>query len=179
MVGINEDSIGQKVRKIKGFVLDVDGVLTDGSILVNEEGQQWRTFNVQDGYAIQYAVKKGYILIVITGGRSEGVRKRLEGLGVQEVHLGVADKVTLLEQLSDTYRLSLDELLYIGDDIPDLQCMQKVGLAYAPVNAVPQVKEAAHVVSKLYGGQGMVREVIETILSSQGRWMDDFSVRSI
>ncbi len=106
--------IFEKFNSIKAFVLDVDGVLTDGHILVNEAGEQWRSFHVKDGYAMQLAVKKGYIIIVITGGKSQGVFQRLSGLGVQEIHMGISHKESLLTQILSQYKLGFEDILYIS-----------------------------------------------------------------
>lgn len=159
--------------------MDVDGVLTNGKILVNEDGDQLRTFNVKDGYAIQYAIKQGLLLFVVTGGRSQGVLKRMEGLGVTEVHLGVTDKLGLLKDLGAKYGLGLEDLAFIGDDMPDYTCMQNVGVAISPADAVEDIKKVSHYVSANKGGEGIVREIIEKILRLQDKWHVDVVVKSI
>ncbi len=166
-------------KQIKGFVLDVDGVLTDGTVQVNESGEQLRTFNIKDGYAIQLAIKQGYPIFIITGGASRGVEHRLKGLGVREVHLKVADKLTRLRELADVYQLELSQLMYIGDDIPDFSCMRSVGLAVSPADAVEDIKKISHYVSALKGGKGVVRELIEKVLKLQGNWYEDEMIKSI
>lgn len=166
-------------KTIKGFVLDVDGVLTDGTVQVNEAGEQLRTFNIKDGYAIQLAIKKGYPIFVITGGASVGVERRLQGLGLKEIHSRIVDKLSKLRELAGDYNLSLDQLMYIGDDIPDFSCMRAVGLAVSPADAVEEIKKISHYVSGFSGGKGVVRELIEKVLKVQGNWFEDETVKSI
>lgn len=166
-------------KNIKAVFLDVDGVLTDNTILVTEQGEQLRTFSTRDGYAMQYAIKQGLILMVITGGRSEGVRKRLEGLGLSEIYLNVSDKIALMDQLCEKYQLTGDDCMYIGDDIPDYSCMKKVGLAVAPNDAAEEIKQIAHFISPFAGGKGVVRDALEKVLKLQGLWMVDQQVKSI
>lgn len=166
-------------KSVKCIVLDVDGVLTNGDILVNEQGDQLRTFNVKDGYAIQYAIKQGLSVFVITGAKSLGVRIRFENLGVQEVHLGISDKLTLLESLLEKYNLLPAETIFVGDDIPDFACMQYVGIAASPSDAVEDIKGISNYVSGKRGGEGVVREIIEKMLKLQGKWHNDILVRSI
>lgn len=167
------------LKNIKCVVLDVDGVLTNGEILVNESGDQLRTFNVKDGYAIQYAVKQGLLIFVITGGRSRGVLSRMEGLRVQEIHLGVSDKLGLLQDLASRYELSFADIAFIGDDMPDYTCMQQVGAGIAPADAVEDIKKISHYVSSKKGGEGVVREIIEKILRLQDKWHSDVFIKSI
>ncbi len=167
------------LKNIKCIVLDVDGVLTDGAILVNENGEQLRTFNVKDGYAIQYAVKQGLLIFVITGGRSQGVLKRMEGLHVPEIHLGVSDKLSLLEELATRYNLRLADMAFIGDDMPDYSCMEQVGAAIAPADAVEDIKRISHYVSTKRGGEGIVREIIEKVLRLQDKWHTEVLIKSI
>lgn len=167
------------LKSIKCIVLDVDGVLTNGDILVNEQGEQLRTFNVKDGYAIQYAVKQGVLVFVVTGAKSMGVLARFQGLGVQEVHLGISDKLTLLNNLFDKYGISKDEALFIGDDMPDFACMKHVGVAIAPADAIDDIKQISHYVSAKKGGEGVVREVVEKMLKLQDKWHQDVFVKSI
>ncbi|WP_159637374.1 KdsC family phosphatase [Sphingobacterium composti Ten et al. 2007 non Yoo et al. 2007] len=168
-----------ELKKVKCVVLDVDGVLTNGNILVTEEGHQLRTFNVKDGYAIQYAIKQGLDIFVITGARSKGVKVRFDGLGVKETFLGISDKWTLLQDLLSKYNYSLSEVLFIGDDMPDYKCMQKVGVAVAPADAVEDIKSVSQYVSKYKGGEGIVREILEKILRLQGKWHNDVLTTSI
>ena len=168
-----------KLKSVKCVVLDVDGVLTSGQILVTEEGEQLRTFNVKDGYAIQYGIKQGLHIIVITGAKSKGVKTRMEGLGVKETFLGISDKWTLLASLLDKYNYSPEEVLFLGDDMPDYICMQKVGIAVSPADAVEDIKQISHYVSKYKGGDGVVRDILEKILRLQDKWHDDVLTTSI
>jgi len=158
-----------KFKEIQHFVFDVDGVLTNGSLLLDPtSGQLLRSMNTRDGYALQLAVKKGFEIIIITGGKSSMVEDRLKGLGIKEVHLGVHEKKTLLESLSN--RIDLNKTLYMGDDIPDLEAMQLCGIPSAPADACSEILSVAQYVSPKNGGQGCVRDVIEKVMKLQGKW---------
>jgi 3-deoxy-D-manno-octulosonate 8-phosphate phosphatase (KDO 8-P phosphatase) len=163
-------NILEHFANIRGFVLDVDGVLTDNSLFVSEEGHLLRTMNARDGYAMQLAIKKGYPLAIITGGRSEGVTKRLHGLGIKDVFVGVSDKLPVFENWLLCNGLEYDDVMYMGDDMPDIPPMQKAGLPCAPYDACPQVIQVARYVSPALGGKGCVRDVIEKVLTLQGNW---------
>jgi len=171
--------IFQKFTQIKAVVLDVDGVLTDGTLQVNESGDQLRTFYVKDGYAMQLAEKMGLMLWVISGGRSEGVRLRLQGLGVKEIHLGVSQKMDVLNELLTKYELTADQLMYVGDDMPDYEVMQVVGIAACPVDAVEDIKTISHYISPFKGGRGVVRDILEKILKLQGKWGVQTHIKSV
>ena len=138
----------KKFAAIKAVVLDVDGVLTDGRLLVTEAGEQLRSFFVKDGYAMQLAVKMGLDIWVISGGNSNGVRLRLEGLGIKEIHLGVKNKMEVMNQLMEKHQLRLEDLMYVGDDMPDYDVMQVVGLAVCPSDAVDDIKTISHYMSE-------------------------------
>lgn len=155
---------------IKAFVLDVDGVLTDGGILVTTTGEEYRVMNTKDGYAIQHAVKEGYFVFVISGGKSEGVALRLQRLGAQEIHMGIHDKKTVLATLLTRYGLAAEQVVYMGDDLPDLTAMPLAGLIACPADAVPEIKAIAHYHSSFSGGKGCVRDLIEQVLRLQGKW---------
>ncbi len=155
---------------IKAFVLDVDGVLTDGSILVTNTGEEHRIMHTKDGYAIQHAVKQGYFVFVITGGKSEGVALRLQRLGAQEIHLGIHDKKAVLATLMTRYGLQPEQVVYMGDDLPDLAAMPLAGLIACPKDAVPEIKAIAHYHSPFDGGKACVRDLIEQVLRLQGKW---------
>ncbi|MGJ1268562.1 KdsC family phosphatase [Sphingobacterium spiritivorum] len=169
----------QELARLKAIVIDVDGVLTDGTVQVDEHGEQLRTFNVKDGYAMHLAMSKGLQIIVISGGRNAGVQRRLEGLGIQEIHLGVADKLTLLQDITQRFRIELPDVMFIGDDMPDYKCMKAVGVAACPADAVEEIKQISHYVSGLSGGKGVVRELIEKTLKLQDKWYDDTNVKSV
>lgn len=155
---------------IKAFVLDVDGVLTDGRILVTESGDEYRSMHTRDGYAIQHAVKMGYQVFVISGGRSEGVRLRLQRLGVHEIHLGIHNKKAVLEDLMLRYGLDRQALVYMGDDLPDLPAMPLAGIVACPADAAPEIRSLAHYHSPYAGGQGCVRDLIEQVLRLHHKW---------
>ena len=169
----------EKLKYIKGVVLDVDGVLTDGAIQVNEQGHQMRTFFVKDGYAIQLAQKMGVPIWIISGGKSAGVRSRLETLGVEEVHLGISNKMELLGKLMLKYEINASELLYMGDDMPDLEVMQQVGFAACPNDAIEEIKQISHYMSPKNGGRGAVRDVLEKLLKLQGKWFVTSEIKSV
>ena len=169
----------KKFAGIKAVVLDVDGVLTDGKLLVTENGEQLRSFFVKDGYAMQLAVKMGLHIWVISGGKSEGVRKRLEGLGITEIHLGVNNKMEILKQLQAKYELNHFDLMYVGDDMPDYEVMQAVGLAVCPNDAVEDIKTISHYMSPKNGGEGVVRDVLEKILKLKGKWGVQTEIKSV
>lgn len=157
--------------RIKAIVMDVDGVLTDGSILALENGDQVRVMNIKDGYAIQLAVKSGYILAVISGGRSKGVAARMSGLGVEHIYMGAGEKMPVFKKfLSDT-GIKPEETLYLGDDMPDLPVMEIAGISIAPADAAEDVLKMAQYITRKKGGKGCVREVIEMVMKQQGRWI--------
>ena len=152
------------------FILDVDGVLTDGSLLITNNGDELRTMNISDGYALQWAVKKGYQVVVISGGYSEGVVKRLNRLGVIHVLAGVSDKIAALQQVSKALSLDLSESIYIGDDVPDLDAMKSCGIPCCPADAAPEIAAISKYISPHDGGKGCVRDIIEKVMKLQGKW---------
>lgn len=166
-------------NKVKAVVLDVDGVLTDGQVLVNEQGEQWRMFHVRDGFAIQLAVKSGLYIWVISGGQSISVDKRMRFLGVEEIFLGVEDKQSCLFRLAKQYGIALDEVMYVGDDMPDLLSMQHVGLPVCPRDAAEEIKAICRYISPFGGGQGAVRDVLEKVLKLQGKWPVESTIKNI
>lgn len=157
-------------KEITTFVFDVDGVLTDGSVLLMENGLQARQMNVKDGLALQMALKNGYKVIIISGGSSEPVRQRLQYLGLHEIHLGLKDKLLFFENLKEQYKLDWGEVLYMGDDLPDVPMLQKVGLSCCPEDAVPEVKTIVKYISPFKGGASAVRDVIEKVLRLNDHW---------
>ena len=159
--------------KIKTFIFDVDGVLTDGKILINSDGELIRSFDTKDGYAMKCALVKGFKIVIITGGRNEAVRERFKELGVIDIYLGAHHKIDAYQDLMDNYDLNPEEILYIGDDIPDIPVMEKVGLGCCPADAASDVKAMADYVSHKKGGEGCVRELIEQVLRVQGKWSLD------
>ena len=159
--------------KIRTFIFDVDGVLTDGKILINSDGELLRSFDTKDGYAMKCALVKGFKIAIITGGRNEAVRERFKELGVIDIYLGTHQKLDAYQDLMDNYNLNPEEILYIGDDIPDIPVMEKVGLGCCPADATSDVKAIADYVSHKKGGEGCVRELIEQVLRVQGKWSLD------
>ncbi len=155
---------------IKAFVFDIDGVLTDGMLHVPEEGELLRRMNIKDGYALQLAVKKGFKVWIISGGKSEAVRKRLKNLGVHEVYLSAENKKACLQQLMDEAGLDKEQVLYMGDDMPDLAAMELCGLKTCPEDAVSDIRKIADYISPYAGGQGCVRDVIEKTMKIAGVW---------
>ena len=155
-------------KDITTFVFDVDGVLTDGTVLLLENGLQARQMHVKDGLALQMALKSGYRVIIISGGSSAPVKDRLHYLGLEEVYLGVKDKVAFLEQQLQQYGVPWQQVLYMGDDLPDIPVLQKVGLACCPADAVEEVKKESAYISTIKGGYG--RDVIEKTLKLNGHW---------
>jgi 3-deoxy-D-manno-octulosonate 8-phosphate phosphatase (KDO 8-P phosphatase) len=165
--------INYDLRKIRAVVFDVDGVLSAQTIGLSADGEPLRTVNIKDGYAIQLAVKRGLIIAIMTGGNTLSVRRRYEGLGVKDVYMGCSVKITTYEDFLAKYGLSDDEVMYMGDDIPDLQIMHRVGCAVCPRDACEEVKTASCYISPLPGGQGCGRDVIEQTLRAQGLWQLD------
>ena len=159
-----------KLNPIKAFVFDVDGVLTNGQLLITEKGELLRSMNVKDGFALKHALNNGYKICIISGGNNPGVEKRLADLGVQRIFMNVKDKMACLEEFVSAEDLDLEQVAFMGDDIPDHQVMQKVGLAVAPQDAVPEIKGIAHYVSHLKGGDACVRDLIKQVCSVQDKW---------
>ena len=162
---------------ITTFILDVDGVLTDSSVHITSSGEMLRTMNIRDGYAMKAAIDSGYRLCVISGGSNVGVRIRLQNLGITDIHLAVPNKVHTFEEYLKLYHLSAEEVLYMGDDIPDYHVMKLVGLPTCPQDAAPEIKEIALYVSHKNGGRGAVRDVIEQVMRVQGKWMEYFEAK--
>ncbi|MEO6549456.1 MAG: HAD-IIIA family hydrolase [Ferruginibacter sp.] len=171
-------SILQLFRSIKTFVFDVDGVLATEILVILQDGDMARNMNSKDGYALQLAVKKGYGVAIISGGSSEGVRQRLEKLGVQHIYLGVHNKKEKLQQYLQENNLQLNEVLYMGDDIPDYAVMKMVGMPCCPSDAVQEIKQIAKYISPINGGKGCGRDVIEKVLKLNGHWDFDTTVAS-
>lgn len=160
----------EQFKKIKTFVFDLDGVLTDGSLMILPGNEFVRTMNIKDGYAIQLAVKKGYHVIVISGSVSKPCAERLEYLGVKNVYMKVKDKEDVLAQYLLAHQLQWEETLFMGDDLPDLEVMKQVGLAACPADAVAEIKAISKFISAIPGGKGCAREVIEKVLKLNDHW---------
>jgi len=172
-------NILENFKKIKTFVFDVDGVMTDGSVLVQGGREYFRSLNTKDGYALQLAVKSGFNVAVITGGYMPAVIERMEFLGVTKVFQSVKNKVTCFETYCIENNINPSETLYMGDDVPDYDVMKAVGLACCPADAVSEIKEISHYISPLAGGRGCVRDVLEKALKLNGCWELNTSVRSM
>jgi 3-deoxy-D-manno-octulosonate 8-phosphate phosphatase (KDO 8-P phosphatase) len=167
---MEEKSYKEYLNHITTFIFDVDGVLTDGIVTVTSEGEMLRSMSIKDGYALKTAVDSGYHVCIISGGSNEGVRHRLRGLGVTDIHLGVQDKVATMDEYLDVYGISREQVLYMGDDIPDMYAMQQVALPCCPQDAAPEVKNISKYISHRNGGKGCARDVIEQVMRVQGKW---------
>lgn len=160
----------RSLEKIKVFVFDIDGVLTDGSLSLLPDGTQMRSMNVKDGFGIQYALKQGYQIVVISKGNSKESVQRLRLLGVQHVYININHKLELLDKILNELDYSLDECVYIGDDIPDLDCINVVGFSACPLDAVEEVKSRVDYIIPVEGGKGVARHIIKKILNAQNKW---------
>jgi len=164
---------GNVLSRFKGihtFIFDVDGVLTNGQVLVTEKGELLRSMSVRDGQALKMAVAEGYRILIITKGKSEGVNLRLRDLGIVDIVYGIQNKLKVYEEFLDAYSLHEDGILYMGDDIPDFEVMRRVGLPTCPADAVPEIKAICQYISPLRGGEGCVRDVIEKVMKLNGVW---------
>ena len=165
--------INYDLSKIRAVVFDLDGVLSSETIALGLDGTPLRTVNIKDGYAIQLAMKMGLRVAILSGCKIEAVRKRYEGLGMEDIYLGAAVKIKIYDDFIAKYGFKDDEVIFMGDDIPDLEVMRRVGCAVCPKDACPEVKAASCYVSDKCGGQGCGRDVIEQVLRAQGKWLKD------
>lgn len=159
-----------KFSKIQAFVFDVDGVLTDGSVLITEEGELLRNMNIKDGYALKKAVNAGYKIAIITGGRSQGVVKRLNGLGITDIYIGAEDKRDAFSDFCKLHNLDSANIAMMGDDNPDLVLLRQCGLSTCPADAVIDVIAECEYISTVDGGRGAVRDLLEKVMKAQGKW---------
>jgi 3-deoxy-D-manno-octulosonate 8-phosphate phosphatase (KDO 8-P phosphatase) len=166
------DNFKEGLKHIKAFAFDVDGVLASPLVYLHPGGELMRSMNTKDGYALQYAVKRGYPIAIITGGTSKSVGERFRGLGITDIYLGSANKPDDFNDFLFKYDLKPHEVLYMGDDLPDYKVMQKVGVPCCPADAVEEIKSVSHYISPFKGGHGCARDVIEQVLRLHGRWMD-------
>ena len=173
MINVQPSMINYDLQKIKALVFDVDGVLSTENVRVDASGELLRTANTKDGYALRLASMCGLHVAVITGARESSVLTRYEAIGIHDVFLGSSVKTEKLQQLLDRYNLLTDEVLYMGDDIPDYEVMKMVGLPCCPQDAAPEIRDISLYVSHRDGGCGCVRDVIEQVLKAQGKWMAD------
>jgi len=163
----------EKLQSKKCFIFDYDGVLTDGTVYPSPDGEMMRAANVKDGYALQLAVKKGYKIAIISGGKSKTMEKRLEALNITDVYLGVHNKKEVFNSFVQKYDLKMEEILYMGDDIPDFQLLKIVGVATCPSDAAEEIIEIVDYVSHKPGGKGAVRDILRQTMKVQGKWFDD------
>jgi len=168
-----------RFKLIRTFIFDVDGVLTDGSLLIDKENNWLRKMNIRDGYALQLAVKSGFRVIVISGSDSTQVKDRLARLGIAEVFMKVTDKEKLLNELIIRKEISLNETLYMGDDIPDYTCMKLAGISACPRDAASEILTISSYVSPFKGGEGCVRDVIEKVLKLNNKWLLTTNIPSV
>ncbi len=157
---------------IKGFLFDVDGVLTDGFIYSFSNEEVKRT-SIKDGYAIQLAIKRGYKVGIISGGKSEPLKKRLESLGLKDIYMNVPNKLEVYDRLLEQWNLLPDDIIYVGDDMPDYLVMKKSGISVAPADAAEDILKIANYITKAKAGEGVAREIIEMVLKAQFKWYDD------
>lgn len=172
-----EKSYKEYLEHISTFIFDVDGVLTDGSVTVTTAGEMLRKMNIKDGYALKTAVDRGFNVCIISGGSNEGVRWRLRGLGVTDIYLGAQNKIEQMQEYLNIYGISTDNVLYMGDDIPDLPVMRLAALPCCPQDATPEIKAISKYISHKEGGKGAVRDVIEQVLRVQGKWEANFDAK--
>lgn len=160
----------EKFENINSFIFDVDGVLTNGGLYIFPDGNFVRKMNAKDGFALKLALKKGYNIAIITGGREKNIKERLEKLGITNIFLNAHDKLPILNKYLSDNKIDPSTSLYMGDDIPDLKPMKNIGLACCPNDAVYEIKEISHYISNINGGSGCVRDVIEQVLKANNDW---------
>lgn len=168
-------SINYDLSKIKAFIFDVDGVLSPDCIPLFPDGEPMRMVNIKDGFALNLAVKNGYGIAIITGGDTEAVRKRFERLGIQHIYMKSSIKINDFNDYILKTGYKYEELVYIGDDLPDFHVMQMAGLPVAPADAAPEIKAIAKYISKKKGGYGVARDVIEQVMKAQGKWISELA----
>lgn len=164
-------TINYDLTRIKALAFDVDGVLSSEVMLLHPNGEPMRTVNVKDGYALQLAVKQGLHIAIITGGKTEAIYKRFASLGITDIYMGSSIKIHDYRDFRDKYGLKDEEILYMGDDVPDLEVLQTCGLPCCPKNAIPEIKAKVCYISHYEGGYGCGRDVLEQVMKSQGLWM--------
>jgi 3-deoxy-D-manno-octulosonate 8-phosphate phosphatase (KDO 8-P phosphatase) len=167
------------LKDVRMVALDVDGVLTNGTLLLLENGQQARTMHIRDGYALQLAVKQGLKIVIISGAEDRAVVMRLQKLGITDIHTGVSDKKSLLTQILHSEGFQRHQVAFMGDDLPDLGVMRDTAIACCPQDAATEILAVSAFISEKKGGEGCVRDLIEKILRLQGQWHPEESVRSL
>lgn len=161
-----------KLKSIKAFIFDIDGVLTDGSVAFFPNGEQAKFLNIKDCYALQHAIKKGYKVAIISGGKSKSIKQKLSNLGISDIYLGSHTKIDSYKEFIEIHNLNDNEILYAGDDIPDYEVMKRVGVATCPYDAAQEIKDICIYISPKKGGKGVARDVIEQVLKVHEKWMD-------
>lgn len=165
----------EDLMKVKAFAFDVDGVLSSDCIPMHPSGEPMRTANIKDGFALQKAVKLGYNIAIITGGNTKSVFTRYQNLGITDIYMGSSHKMTDFDHWLNKYNLDAENVMYMGDDLPDYHVMQRVGVAVCPADAVQEVKSLCKYISDKKGGEGCVRDVIEQVLRAHGKWGSDYT----
>jgi len=165
----------ENLKKITTFIFDYDGVMTDGTLVLQHKGQPLRTANVKDGYVLQLAMKLGYNIVIISGGYSKSVENRFGSLNISDVYLSVKDKLTTFKEHIKKHNILPEQVVYMGDDIPDYRVMKAVGIPVCPADATQEIKDISVYISDKKGGQGCVRDIIEQVLKVQGKWMTEES----
>ena len=160
----------EDIARVEAIVLDVDGVMTDGGIIPTPDGDFIRRYNAKDGYAIASAIREGIKVCIISGGRGRMLENRLQILGVTRYYLNCMDKVATIREFATDYGIDLENVVYMGDDIPDLECMRIVGVPVCPSDAAMEVVEASRYISEYNGGHGAVRDIIEQVMRAKGLW---------
>ena len=166
-------NIKENLKHIKAFVFDVDGVFSSTKLILDISGKMMRSMNIKDGYALHYALRKEYHTAIITGGNTDAVKIRFENLGVKDIYMQSSNKLGHLHHFANKYKLNFSDILYMGDDLPDYEVMQKVGFPSCPADAVQEIKSVSRYISDKNGGEGCVRDVIEQVMKVQGKWMND------
>ncbi|NRA91137.1 MAG: HAD hydrolase family protein [Psychroserpens sp.] len=174
---MDNKSYKEYLHQITTFVFDVDGVLTDGTVAIMTNGDLLRRMNIKDGYALKTALQNGFNICVISGGTNIGVQKRLEGLGIQDIYLGAHNKIDQLTEYTQNNNIDLKNVLFMGDDIPDVPVMKLVGLPTCPQDAVAEIKAISKYISHKDGGKGAVRDVIEQVLKVHNKWDGNFDAK--
>lgn len=172
-----EKSYKEIMPEITTFIFDVDGVLTNGEVSITTDGELIRNMNTKDGFALKTAILEGFNVCIISGGNNEGVRTRLNGLGIQDIYLGTHHKIEQFGTYINSKNINPKNILYMGDDIPDYLVMKEVGLPSCPKDAVPEIQEISLYISQKKGGKGCVRDVIEQVLKVQGKWHKNFNAK--
>jgi len=172
-----DKSYKEIMPQITTFIFDVDGVLTDGTVTVFPNGELVRSMNIKDGYALKTAVDMGYNVCIISGGTNPAVKSRLQGLGITDIYLGAHHKKDQLDEYLDIYNIDPKNVLYMGDDIPDIPVMKLCGLATCPLDAASEVQHISDYISQKKGGKGCARDVIEQVLKVQDKWQNHFDAK--